>query len=58
MFNRLDADRDGKLSLAEYAATDQKLFARMDRNKDGVVTRDELSARRSGNGRKPSKARG
>ena len=42
-FQRLDADHDGKLSLKEYAAPDQKLFVRLDKNKDGTVTRDELS---------------
>jgi Ca2+-binding EF-hand superfamily protein len=47
-FQRLDIDHDGKLSLKEYAAPDQKLFARLDRNRDGTVTRDELSFRNEG----------
>jgi Ca2+-binding EF-hand superfamily protein len=42
-FQRLDADGDGRLSFAEFAASDQRLFARLDTNKDGVVTRDELA---------------
>ncbi len=47
-FKHLDADHDGRLSLAEFSAPDEKLFARLDRNKDGTVTRDELSWRRGG----------
>jgi Ca2+-binding EF-hand superfamily protein len=50
MFKRLDADHNSKLSPAEFSATDQKAFARMDKNKDGAVTRDELSSHRFGGG--------
>ncbi|HTQ13986.1 MAG TPA: EF-hand domain-containing protein [Rhizomicrobium sp.] len=46
MFARADADRDGKLTLAEFAAREEKYFARLDRNGDGVITADELSSRR------------
>ncbi len=42
-FARLDADHDGKLSLAEFSAPDQKEFARLDKKGDGAVTRDVLS---------------
>jgi Ca2+-binding EF-hand superfamily protein len=42
MFRRLDTDRNGVLSPAEFAASDLKFFAALDKNKDGVVTRDEL----------------
>jgi Ca2+-binding EF-hand superfamily protein len=42
-FRSLDADRNGKLSYGEFAASDTKLFARLDANRDGIVARDELS---------------
>jgi len=51
MFDRLDANQDGKLSLAEYSAPDQKLFARLDKNHDGAITADELSFHGGGHGR-------
>jgi EF-hand domain pair/EF hand len=48
VFQRLDKDRDGKLTLAEFAASQERLFARLDKNGDGVITEDELtSSRRS-----------
>jgi Ca2+-binding EF-hand superfamily protein len=53
MFKRLDKDRDGKLSLAEFASGEEKMFARLDRNNDGTLTEDEMKPRfggRSGNG--------
>ncbi len=52
MFDRADADRDGKLTLAEFASREEKYFARLDKNHDGVVTRDELSSSRKGFNRK------
>jgi len=50
MFERMDADHDGKLTLAEFSAREEKLFARLDKNGDGVITRDELSFSRRGHG--------
>jgi len=43
-FLRLDANGDGKLSLGEFTASDQKLFARLDANHDGTVSASELSS--------------
>jgi Ca2+-binding EF-hand superfamily protein len=48
VFQRLDRDRDGKLTLGEFAASQERLFTRLDKNNDGVITEDELaSSRRS-----------
>jgi Ca2+-binding EF-hand superfamily protein len=48
VFQRLDRDRDGKLTLAEFASSQERLFSRLDKNNDGAVTQDELtSSRRS-----------
>jgi Ca2+-binding EF-hand superfamily protein len=46
VFERLNTTRDGKLTLQEYAAPDEKLFARLDKNNDGVVTADEMMSSR------------
>lgn len=44
-FDALDADGNGELTAQEFTANiadrAQQLFARMDRNEDGVVTRDD-----------------
>jgi hypothetical protein len=40
-----DADRDGKLTFAEFSARGNEAFARADANKDGTVTIAELQAR-------------
>ncbi len=47
---RLDTDRDGKVSQAEALAAAQARFDRADSNKDGFVTADELAALRHGRG--------
>lgn len=55
-FKRLDTGNDGKLSEAEFAVPGQKLFAHLDKNKDGVVTKDELASPHRGHrdwGKKP-----
>ena len=41
-FDKLDANKDGKLSQAELPS--DKPFAEIDANSDGAVTKDELKA--------------
>ena len=45
-FARLDSNHDGKLSLQEFAAYQQRTFERMDRNHDGTIGVDEMTSRR------------
>jgi Ca2+-binding EF-hand superfamily protein len=47
VFDRLNTSHSGKLTLQEYAAPDEKLFARLDKNNDGTVTADEMMSSRS-----------
>lgn len=39
---QFDSNGDGKVSAAEYVAYMSRGFHRMDRNDDGVISRDEL----------------
>jgi hypothetical protein len=39
---RMDADADGRVALSEYQAWMGYAFERMDRNRDGTLTPDEL----------------
>jgi Ca2+-binding EF-hand superfamily protein len=41
-FERIDADRDGKISPAEWAAAGDAVFARLDANKDGAIEPAEI----------------
>ncbi len=40
-FERLDADKDGKVSAEEAGAISARAFQRADKNGDGVITPDE-----------------
>ncbi len=42
MFERLDADRDGKVTRNEVPEAEQGFIERFDHDGDGVVTRDEI----------------
>lgn len=45
MFERLDTNNDGKVTLAEAQAGAQARFNALDKNKDGVLSSDELGDR-------------
>lgn len=42
---RIDADGDGKITSAEFAAAGDKMFAKLDDNSDGKIANDELPKR-------------
>jgi Ca2+-binding EF-hand superfamily protein len=44
IFDRLDADSSGEVSLAEITAAKERQFARADADGDGLVTEAELAA--------------
>ncbi|TNM66274.1 EF-hand domain-containing protein [Aliirhizobium smilacinae] len=44
-FRMIDENRDNKITKAEASAASDKLFARMDTNKDGVISIDDLPDR-------------
>ena len=45
LFRRLDSDEDGLLSVTEFAAQDEAMFDKVDKNHDGVLTPAELQPR-------------
>lgn len=42
MMDKMDADKDGKITKAEFDKKHQEKFTEMDRNSDGVLTKEEL----------------
>jgi Ca2+-binding EF-hand superfamily protein len=44
MFQKMDANADGKISVDEHAAAAKTMFETMDANKDGKVTAAEMEA--------------
>ncbi|MBX5028446.1 EF-hand domain-containing protein [Rhizobium lentis] len=45
MIRRVDTDEDGQISKQEAVSAFDKLFTRMDRNKDGVISIDDMPDR-------------
>lgn len=44
MFREMDPTGEGRISEEEWMAAQEKQFKRLDRNRDGFVTRDEVRA--------------
>lgn len=51
-FQKLDTNRDGKVSLKELAAWREMQFVRLDTNKDGSLSREEVAAGKTNFARK------
>ena len=47
VLQRLDANKDGKITLQEFGAPTIAIFDRLDTNKDGTVSDQEINARRN-----------
>ncbi len=45
MMRRMDADENGQISKQEAEAAFDKFFIRMDRNKDGAISIDDMPNR-------------
>ncbi|HXV28997.1 MAG TPA: EF-hand domain-containing protein [Sinorhizobium sp.] len=43
---RIDANEDGQITAAEFAAAGEKMFARLDDNSDGRIAQEELPKRK------------
>jgi hypothetical protein len=46
MFDKMDSNKDGKVSKAEHDAFAAKKFSDMDTNNDNILTKDEMAAYR------------
>ncbi|WP_162937385.1 EF-hand domain-containing protein [Indioceanicola profundi] len=46
MFERLDADKDGTVTQAEFTQARGRMFEHMDRNDDGTLSRDDRPKRK------------
>jgi hypothetical protein len=46
-FEKMDADKDGAVSEAEFLKSSKEKFVELDANKDGKVTKEEHEARRA-----------
>jgi hypothetical protein len=44
IFSLMDADGDGKLTLQEFQAAQERIFKAMDADHDGTVTLEEMQA--------------
>ena len=63
MFERMDANKDGKLDTADREARQKARFDRLDTNKDGSLSREEFNTRperaqQAGKGERPEGKRG
>jgi Ca2+-binding EF-hand superfamily protein len=48
MINRFDVDGDGAVTLAEMETNQQEIYARLDRNNDGKLVKEEMQRRVKG----------
>lgn len=46
MLEKIDGNKDQKISKAEWVAHHEKRFSEIDKNKDGFLTKDEFKAHR------------
>jgi Ca2+-binding EF-hand superfamily protein len=53
--NRLDTNKDGKISAVEFQAVGPVMFKKLDKNGDGVITKDEMKQGRKGHGKRGKK---
>ena len=54
-FKKMDANNDGKVSVAEHTAAAKLMFTECDANHDGLVTAAEMDAAMVARGEKPAK---